>query len=72
MAVLESKMASTKNVRSGNEDFTKYKAIKTSKMVLLDGICHKIILVSLNLPYLIIKELVLKGTEMVGGGGGGK
>ena len=41
-------------------------------MVELDEIYHKMILVTLNQPYLIIKELVLKGTEMVcvcGGGG---
>ena len=36
-------------------------------MVYLDEIYHKIILVTFNQPYLIIKELVLKGTEMVGG-----
>ena len=30
---------------------------------------HKIILFTLNQPYLIIKELVLKGREMGGGGG---
>ena len=50
------------------------KQLKTSKMVLLDEIYHKIVLVTLNQPYLIMKELVLKGTEMVvvGGGGWGK
>ena len=37
----------------------------------MDEIYHKIILVTLNQPYLIIKELVLKGAEMVAGGGGG-
>ena len=40
-------------------------------MVTLDEIYHKIILVTLNQPYLIIKELVFKGTEMVGLKGGG-
>ena len=34
LTVLKSKMAAAKKpVRSGNEDFTLYKAIKTSKMV---------------------------------------
>ena len=41
--------------------------LKTSKMVYLDEIYHKIIYVTLNQPYLITKELILKGTEMVGG-----
>ena len=36
----------------------------------MDEIYHKLILATLNQPNLIIKELVLKGTEMVGGGGG--
>ena len=47
------------------------KQLKTSKIVLLDEIYHKIILVALNQPYLIIKEFVLKGTEMVCVWGGG-
>ena len=34
----------------------------------MDEIYHKIILVTLNQSYLIINELVLKGTEMGGGG----
>ena len=33
------------------------------------NIYHKIVLITLNQPYLIIKELNLKGTEMVEGGG---
>ena len=33
----------------------------------MDGIYNKIILVTLNQPFLIIKELVLKGKEMVVG-----
>ena len=37
-------------------------------MVYLDEIYHKMILVTLNKPYLIIKELVLKRTEVGGGG----
>ena len=43
-------------------------------MIQFDEIHHKIILVSSNEPYLIIKDLVLKENEMVvvwGGGGGG-
>ena len=43
------------------------KQLKTSKMVSLDEIYHIIIiLVTLNQPYLMIKELVFKGTEKVG------
>ena len=38
-------------------------------MVQLHEIYHKIILVTFNQPYLKIKELVLKGTEVVWGGG---
>ena len=36
----------------------------------MDEKYYKIILVTLNKPYLIFKELVLKGTEMLGRGGG--
>ena len=40
------------------------KQLKTSKIVQLDEMYHKIILATLNQPYLIIKEIVLKGTDM--------
>ena len=42
------------------------KQLKTSKMVKMDGTNHKIIFVTLNQPYLIIKELVLKGMDRGG------
>ena len=66
MAVLKSKMAAAKNGRSGNEDFTWTKQLKTSKIVELDEIYHKMILVTLNQPYLIIEELDLKGRKWGG------
>ena len=68
MAVLKFKMAAAKNVRSEMKILHDAKQLKTSKMVQLDEIYHKIILVTLNQPYLIIKELVLKGKEMLGAG----
>ena len=70
MAVLKSKMTAAKMPDPETKILHDTNQLKTSKMVLLDEIYHKIILVTLNQPYLIIKESVLKGTEMGDGGGG--
>ena len=45
------------------------KQLKHLKRYSWMNIYHKILLITLNQPYLIIKELNLKGTEMVEGGG---
>ena len=68
MAVLKSKIAAAKTSDQEMKILHDTKHLKTSKMVLLNEIYHKIVMVTLNQPYLIIKELVLKGTEMGGGG----
>ena len=70
MAVLKYKMEiANKTSEMEMKSLHDTKQVKTSKMVQLDEIYHKIILVTLNQSYLIINELVLKGTEMGGGWG---
>ena len=54
MAVLKSKMAAAKMSDQEMKILHDTKHLKTSKMVLLNEIYHKIILVTLNQPYLII------------------
>ena len=54
MAVLKSKMAAAKKSDQEMKILYDTKHLKTSKMVLLNEIYHKIILVTLNQPYLII------------------